>query len=66
MEKPRSVRPEGGGKTFDTTGVSGGDIAKVSIVQSYPSSSNAWTVWVANKASVAVSGTFYAVCANSN
>ena len=60
---PSGATVLGGGYSFVTSGVSGNDIANVQLIQSFPSSSSAWTIWMANKSSVAANSTFYAVCA---
>ncbi len=63
---PTSTVVVSGGFSFDTTGISGANIAKVTMIQSFPSSTTSWTVWIANQASVSISATFYAVCAASS
>jgi Collagen triple helix repeat (20 copies) len=61
-----SGKAVGGGMSFPTTGLSGADIAGVQMIQSFPPTDFGWTVWMANKSSVSVTVTFYAVCVTAN
>ena len=63
---PGATKVLGGGFSFTTTGMSGSDIANVTMLQSFPASTTAWTIWVANKASASISASLYAVCATAN
>jgi hypothetical protein len=56
----------GGGYGFSVNGLGGNIVASVQLVQSFPSSSTSWEVWVANKSNVSIPSTFYAICAHVN
>jgi hypothetical protein len=63
---PGGTSVTGGGFSVNTSGLTGSDIAAITMVQSYPQSNSSWEVTVTNQSSKSPGANFYAICVSTN